>query len=121
VSGKHLKQIFAHIMRGENRDGEGECYQVSKGISAVYSDREGKLKSLSFKGKHVDDEQVFRICLQGYHVSQAKAYLNISQEELRASGKSKVVSTSAKAVLEEFVRNNQNIDCKVEGRLVYEK
>lgn len=46
-------------------------------------------------------------------------HLNITQEELLASGKSKVVTTSAQQVLEEFLRNNQNVSRKVEGRLVY--
>lgn len=119
INGKQLKKIFSHIMREENRDGEGECYQVSAGVQATYNDSDKKLESLSFRGKPVTDEQVFRICLQGYHVSQSETYLNISNEQLRASGKAKVVSTSAKNVLEEYLRNNQNIDCKTEGRLVF--
>jgi F0F1-type ATP synthase beta subunit len=40
-------------------------------------------------------------------------------EELLASGKSKVIATSAQQVLEEYLRNNQNITSKVEGRLAY--
>jgi 5'-nucleotidase len=38
-----------------------------------------------------------------------------------ALGKNKVVTTSAQEVLEEFLRNNQNIDRKIEDRLVYKK
>lgn len=121
VSGKQLKKIFSHIMRIENRDGEGECYQVSAGVEAVYDEKSAKLESLRIEGVEVEGEQVVRICLQGYHVSQSEAYLNITSEELRASGKSKVISTSAKNVLEEYLKNNQNIQCKVEGRLVYKK
>lgn len=121
INGKQLKKIFNHIMRKGNRDGEGECYQVSVGVCAVYDDSDQRLESLNFQEKPVKDEQTFKICLQGYHVSQASGYFNISQEELRASGKSKVVSTSAKSVLEEYLRNNQNIDREVEGRMVYKK
>jgi len=119
ISGKKLRKIFSHIMRIENRDGEGECYQVSAGVEAVYDDKSAKLESLKFEGKEVEDGQMIRICLQGYHVSQSAAYLNITTEELRASGKTKVVSTSAKGVLEEYLKNNQNTQSKVEGRLVY--
>ncbi len=121
INGKQLKKIFSHIMREKNRDGEGECYQISAGVRATYSDKEKKLKSLTFKGRSVKDNQIFRICLQGYHASQASSYLNISQKELRASGRTKIVSTSAKSVLEEYLRNNQNLESKVEGRLVYQK
>ena len=31
VSGAALKKAFTHWMRPENRDGEGECYQVNVG------------------------------------------------------------------------------------------
>jgi 5'-nucleotidase len=119
INGSQLKKIFSHFMREENRDGEGECYQVSAGVEAVYNNKDKKLESLSFQGEPVQDDQTFRICLQGYHISQSAKYLNITKEELMASGKSKVISTSAKNVLEEFLRNNQNIDRKIEGRLVF--
>jgi 5'-nucleotidase/UDP-sugar diphosphatase len=45
--------------------------------------------------------------------------MNISTRELTKVGESKVVTTSAQEVLEEFLEHNQNIDRNVEGRLVY--
>ena len=119
ISGAQLKKIFAHIMRVENLDGEGECYQVSRGLQAVYNNKKKNLESLSLAGRLVQDEQKIRICLQGYHVSQAQNYLNISEPELRASVKAKIVSVSAQGVLEEYLRHKQNIVSQVEGRLVY--
>ena len=120
ISGANLRQIFSHIMRLQNRDGEGECYQVNKRVKAVYSDKDKTLKSLQVDGKEVENTQVFTVCLQGYHFNQSKAYLNISNEELLKSGKNKVITTSAQQVLEEYLRNHQNIASKVEGRLVYQ-
>jgi 5'-nucleotidase/UDP-sugar diphosphatase len=119
ISGAKLKKIFSHIMRLENRDGEGECYQVNQKVKAVYDEKSKSLKSLSVDGKDVFNTQFYTICTQGYHFNQSKSYLNISNEELLESGHSKVVTTSAQEVLEEFLRNNQNITRKVEGRLVY--
>lgn len=119
VTGTQLKKIFGHIMRPENRTGEGECYQVNGRVKAVYSEREHKLVSLSVDGVPAENDRLYTLCLQGYHFNNCAAYLNITQEELLASGKSKVVTTSAQQVLEEFFKNNQNISRKVEGRLVY--
>jgi len=119
VTGKQLKTIFAHIMRIENRTGEGECYQVNAKVKAVYDEKQKRLVSLAIEGKPVMDEQEYTICLQGYHFNQAKNYLNITHEELLALGKNKVVTTSAQEVLEEYLRNHQNLVKKVEGRLVY--
>lgn len=119
VSGAQLKKIFSHIMRIENRDGEGECYQINKGVEAVYNDKEKKIESLSIKGEPAENEKTYTICLQGYHANNAKEYLSISEKEMLKSGKSKVVTTSAQEVLEEYLRNNQNIKSSIEGRLVF--
>ncbi len=119
ITGAQLKKIFAHIMRTENRDGEGECYQVNNKIQATYSYSQKELVSLLIDGTEVDENKEYTLCLQGYHVNNCADYLNITLEELRRSGKSKVVSTSAQNVLEEYLRTHQNENRKLEGRLVY--
>jgi 5'-nucleotidase/UDP-sugar diphosphatase len=119
ISGTKIKRIFSHIMRPENRNSEGECYQVNSKVRAIYSDIQHKLVSLTINGKKVSNTKLYRICLQGYHANNAGSYLNISQKELSESGKTKVISTSAKEVLEEYLRNHQNVKRSVEGRFVY--
>ena len=106
-------------MRPENRNSEGECYQVNNLVKAIYSESETEVVSLKIKGAPVDDNSAYTLCIQGYHVSNCASYLNITEEELRASGKTKVVSTSAKEVLEEYLRNHQNLKPGAMGRLVY--
>ena len=100
---------------------QGECYQVSKGIQATYNDSTKKLESLMLRGEPISDQQSYKICLQGYHANNSENYLNITPEELCRSGMPKVVSTSAQAVLGEYLRNHQNIGRKIEGRLVYKE
>jgi 5'-nucleotidase len=119
ITGEQLKRIFSHFMRPENRSGEGECYQVSGGVKAVYDNSLKKLKSLSLKGEPVLDSDTYTICLQGYHYGNSAEYINITHEELTKIEKPRVISTSAQEVLEEFLRNNQNTRSRIEGRLVY--
>jgi 5'-nucleotidase len=119
ITGAQLKRIFAHFMRPENRDGEGECYQVNGKIRAVYNDIAHELYSLEFEGQPVEDERKYSIGLIGYHISNSVAYLDITNEELLLYGKSKVVATSVPEVLEEYLKYHQNIGRHVEGRLVY--
>ena len=115
-----LRKIFAHIMRTENRTAEGECYQVNRAVNAVYSDADHALVSLKVNGEHVATaDELFTVCQQGYHVHNASAYLNVTHEELVTAGRTRVVATSAQEVLEEYLRNHQNIKRKVEGRLIY--
>jgi len=119
VSGQQLKKIFSHIMRTKNRNSEGECYQVNKAVQAKYSDKQKKLLSLKINNQTVKDKQIYTITLQGFHFSNSQDYLNISEKELLKNGESKVVTTSAQQVLEEYLRNHQNVTGQIERRLNY--
>lgn len=121
ISGQQLKKIFSHIMRAENRNSEGECYQVNQAVEAQYSDGQKKLISLKINNQSVKDQQIYTLTLQGFHFSNSQAYLNISEKELLKNGEPKVVTTSAQQVLEEYLRNHQNLISQIEGRLQYIK
>ena len=120
IKGRQLEKIFAHIMRVENRDGEGECYQVNAGVQAIYNDAAKKLESLKVGDETIDQDRLYSIGLQGYHLANCANFLDITEEELLCEKCCKVVSTSVKDVLEEYLRNHQNIKPKLENRLVYQ-
>jgi 5'-nucleotidase/UDP-sugar diphosphatase len=119
VTGRDLARIFAHILRPENRTGEGECYQVNRGVRAVYRDSERHLVSLDVRGQPVDADQLYAVVLPSYHVRNAKSFLGVTQEELEARGRPRVVATSVQDVLHEFFQGRQNLTSRVEGRLVF--
>jgi 5'-nucleotidase/UDP-sugar diphosphatase len=119
VSGEVLKRLFGHIMRKENRTGEGECYQVNDKVRAIYSESDDRLVGLLFDGTLVDDETKYTICLQAYHYRNSEAYLNVSNLELERY-RTKIVSTSTQEVLEEWLRNHQNQGRKAGDRLIYQ-
>lgn len=119
VTGATLRKMFNHWMRPENRTGEGECYQVNRAVRAVYDERAHALASLSVNGQPVQEDRPYTVGLQGYHYSNSAAYLDTTQEELAAAGKPRVISTNVQDVMLEYLRNNQNLNRKVEGRLVY--
>lgn len=119
VNGKQLKKIFSHILRVENRDGEGECFQVNKRVKAIYSNSEEKLISLTVDDIQVDDNQKYKITFQGYHVANSMANLGISNEDLVTAAAARVVSTSTYEIFEEWLRNHPNVTRKIEGRIVF--
>jgi 5'-nucleotidase / UDP-sugar diphosphatase len=120
ITGEQLTKIFSYIMRAKNRvPGEGNCFQVSQGVKAVYRDAEGKLESLSINEKPVQADNQYTICLQEYHYKNSILSLNITTEELTKLGSPKVVTTSAQNVLEEYSSSNQNLNSYIEGRLIY--
>lgn len=117
ITGLQMKKIFSYFMRPENRiPGEGNCFQVNKGIQAIYNNAEKKLESLSINGNPVQDDAQYTLCLQEYHYKNSVVSLNMTPEEL---GTPKVVTTSAQQVLEEYLSSHQLLDNEVEGRLVY--
>ncbi|MDZ4131962.1 MAG: bifunctional UDP-sugar hydrolase/5'-nucleotidase [Dethiobacteria bacterium] len=120
VSGSKIWRAFNHIMRLENRNGEGECYQVNSAIKAVYSEKARQLISLQINGTPIEMEKTYRFCLIGYHLNNCKAYLDLTDQELREGGRWSIVSTSMTEVMEEWLINNQNTGRHLEGRLVYQ-
>jgi 5'-nucleotidase len=119
ITGKQLKGIFSHIMRPENRDGEGECYEVNAGVRAVYNDREMVLESLDIGGTPVDDARHYTLGLIGYHADNCVKNLNLTPDELTLLGGTKVIATSTTSVLEEYLRTHPNLNRSIEGRLVF--
>jgi len=119
ITGRQLKGIFSHIMRPENRDGEGECYEVNAGVRAVYGDRKKSLESLDVGGAPVDDARHYTLGLIGYHADNCEKNLNITGDELKRLGSTKVVATSIVSVLEEYLRAHPNLTSRIEGRLVF--
>ncbi len=119
VDGQQLRRIFSHIMRPENRNGEGECFQINQAVKAIYDEKAKELRSLKINETEVMQDMLYTICIQGYHVKNSTANLNITQEELTRACNSKLISTSAQDIIIEYIRNNQNIKKQVEGRLTY--
>jgi 5'-nucleotidase len=93
---------------------------VNGAVRARYRDADETLVSLEINGAPVADDALYTVGLQGYHVANSVAYLDVSADELAEAGPSKVVSTSGKQVLDEWLRGHQNVGRTVEGRLTYE-
>ncbi|NET55523.1 MAG: bifunctional metallophosphatase/5'-nucleotidase [Symploca sp. SIO2E6] len=120
VTGAQLTQIFSYIMRAENRiEGEGAYFQVNQGVKAVYNEGEKRLESLSIQGQAVADEQQYSISIENYNYQNSDDNLGITQEELTKLAQPKVIATNYQDVLEEYFSYHQNINARIEGRLVY--
>ncbi len=119
ILGSQLKHLFNSWMRKENRNGEGECYQVNSRVRAVFDEAANKLRSLTINGRDVMDEASYTICLPSYHVNLVEKIFDLTLDEMTREAPSKVLSTRFQDPLEEYLRAHQNSTRKVEGRLVY--
>ena len=119
VDGTHLEQIFAHIMRKSNRNGEGECYQVNQAVRAVFDEAQEKLISLEIHGKAVVPETRYKIGIQSYHYHNSEKNLGLTSEDLAQHAHPKIMAFSMQTVLDEYLRLHQHLLRELEGRLVY--
>jgi 5'-nucleotidase / UDP-sugar diphosphatase len=119
VTGEQLRRLFSHIMRPENRDGEGECYQVNAAVRAVHNDRKNTLESFEIGGIPVDDTRHYTLGTTGYHADNCSKNLNLSPEGLTLLAGTKIVATSVTGVLEEYLQSHPNLNRHIEGRLVF--
>ena len=121
ATGAQLKRMLKRVLREEAFIGEHtEFYQFSHGMRIVWSRSQQKFKELSLDGKPIEDDHLYSIGLQKFHLSNMKDFLDVSQKEAEANCRIRVLSTSTRDVLEEYLAANQHLDRRVEGRLVVE-
>lgn len=119
ITGAQLARIFEFFMAPENHHEDGKVYQVNRGVQAVYDNARRELASLTIRGQPVHDDGHYTIGVLEHHHKNSAVVLNLSNEEMRALGKPRVVTTSTQDVLEEYLSSHQNLNSQTEGRLVY--
>jgi 5'-nucleotidase len=117
LSGEQLKHLFNFSLEKENRT-EG-LFQVNKGVKMVYNESTHSLESLTLNGQPIEGEKTYTVCVQDYFYNSSADKFGIPKEDLIARG-TNVLATSISDVLEEHLRHHQNLDSRVEGRIVFE-
>ncbi|MGB0930846.1 MAG: bifunctional metallophosphatase/5'-nucleotidase [Chitinophagales bacterium] len=114
LTGAQIKSIFNFTLTAEKR--KRLIFQISKGWEVTYEDGKGVV-GMKFNGKEVEDTDQHSVCLQEYYYKNSERKMNIPKADLIANGTNNV-ATSFVEVIEEYLRNNQNLDREVEGRIV---
>ena len=110
VSGRQLKDMIKFICRDEVWNGDShEFYQVSKDWEIVYDRKSKQIVKIEYKGKPLEDDQLINLGIRSYDFDNLKDFFNISPDEISVNGKPKVVATSAKETLFEYLENSENI------------
>ena len=121
VTGTQLERMLRHILREEAFQGEHtEFYQFSHGMRMVWSRGEQTFRELTLDGAPLHPDRLYTVAMQKYHYNNLQPFLNITLEEAEKNGKIRVLSTSARDVVEEYLTVNQHLSRQVEGRLVVE-
>ena len=124
VTGEQLKRMLLYMLRDEAFNGDHtEFYQLSDGLHVTYDLKNHEMTKFTFEGKAIKDDDEFKLGLQKYHYNNIEGGFGIKLEELEKNGKSKIVATSCREVLEEYLTSNQHLDSVVEDnkRLIVNK
>ena len=121
VTGAQLERMLRHVLRDEAFQGEHtEFYQFSHGMHIVWSRSAQTFRTLTLDGEALYADRLYTVAMQKYHYNNLKAFLNITLEEAEENGRTRVLSTSARDVVEEYLMVNQHLNRRVECRLVVE-
>ena len=121
VTGTQLERMIRHILREDAFVGEHtEFYQFSHGMRIVWSRSAQAFRELTLDGEPLHADRLYTVAMQKYHYTNLKPFLDITLEEAEENGKTSVLSTSARDVVEEYLTVNQHLAREVEGRLVVE-
>ena len=111
--------MLLYILRDEVWQGAHcEFYQLSKGLKVVYDRDKKELLEMSFEDEPVQDDRYYTVGLQLFHFTNMEENLAVSLEEVSANRKPRVVATSCREVLDEYLSAHQHLDRNVEGRMM---
>ncbi len=122
LKGSQLKRMLRHIFQPGtySPDSHREYYQYSRGLRFVYDSAKDEIRDISFKGAPIDDERLFRVGLEEYHLNNCENFFGLSKQELEAQRKPKLVVTSSLVVLEEWLSHQELLTVSEDERWVME-
>lgn len=119
VTGEQFKQMIMYMLRDEVWQGSHcEFYQFSSGMRVVYDRNAHKFLDFSLDGRPVEDKKVYKIGLQHFHFKNVENFFSVSLEEIEKNGKTRMVATSCREILDEYLSSHQNLTREISGRLV---
>ncbi len=118
VTGNQLKRMVKHMLRDGVWQGEHcEFYQLSSKLKVTYDISNSQITEFMFDGKAIEDNMLFRLGMEDYHMDNFQRFFNIPFEEIKAVKKPVMVATSVRDILEEYLMAHQHLDREIDGRL----
>ena len=118
VTGAQLRRMMCFMLRDEVWQGvHCEFYQLSKGLKVVYDRKKSELLEMTFEEEPIQDDEFYTVGLQEFHYLNMEDNLAITIEEAEENRKPRVVATSCRDVLDEYLSTHQHLDHAIDGRL----
>ena len=119
VTGKELKHMLKYMLRDEAFEGDHtEFYQLSHDLYVEYSKKKHDFLKITYNNQDIDDNRVYTVGLQNYHYINIEGGFDITLEQVEKNGKSRMIATSCRDIIEQYLSDNQHLDREGKGRLV---
>ena len=116
VTGKQLREMLMFMLRDEAFEGDHtEFYQLSEGLYLEYDKKSRSVLKFTFNNRNIKDDDMFTLALQKYHYLNIEGGFNISLKDLEANGKHRILATSCRDVLEEYLAENKHLDVDIKN------
>ncbi len=118
VTGAQLRRMLRYMCRDDVWAGvHNEFFQFSDGVRFVYYQSLKDFTEFSLNGRPIQDDDIITISLGRYHYNNFEEDFNVPLQEVEKNGKGRVIATSDRSVLEEYLQTHQQLGHDVDGRL----
>lgn len=117
VNGEQLKRMVKHVLRDEADLGTTEYYQFSEGFLAVYEKETKQILDMRLDDRTVSDDEYYTVGLQKFHYLNLEDFLNVTQDEVNAIQKPRILSTSALDIIEEYLSSHHKLKYRPKTRI----
>ena len=118
VTGDEFMRMIRYMLRDEVWQGAPcEFYQLSRDLEITYDAATHEFLKFNYRGKPMERDHLYTIVLQQYHYMNFEKSFNIPMDEIAARKKPRVVATSERDIIVEYLETHQMLDQEVEGRL----
>ena len=120
ATGEQFRHMMKFLLRDEAMEDEHtEFYQLSKGMHVVYDFNTKELLECKLNGEEIKDDDRIKFALpEGFHTNSFEEFFDVNLEYIKINMKPKRVMTSIFSVFEELFASSNNMDSKVEDRIV---
>ena len=67
------------------------------------------------------DNGIYKIGLQHFHFMNLENFFSVSLEEISKNGEQRIIATSCRDILDEYLSSHQNLDRQISGRLILDE
>ena len=121
VTGAQLRRMLLYMVRDEVWQGvHCEFYQFSEGLHTVYNKEQHAFTEFDFNGEPIEDDQILTVGLQQFHYNNFEDIFHVPLAEIRENGAPRIIATSCRQVLEEYLAAHQHLDRREGDRLKIE-